>query len=77
MEVYVYEQEKNNLFVHHEIMLSSFPLDICWLRVSLGSLSSPDPQKGNYAIVSSFLPSIEIWDLDLVEALEPAMTLGG
>ncbi len=28
LEVYVYEQDKNNMYVHHEIMLSSFPLDI-------------------------------------------------
>jgi len=37
-------------------MLSAFPLDIQWLRVNLGSLSSNNPAKGNYAIVSTFLP---------------------
>ena len=40
LEVYVYEQDKNNLFVHHEIMLSAFPLDIEWLKVNLGSINS-------------------------------------
>lgn len=58
LEVYVYEQENNNLFVHHEIMLSSFPLAIEWLNVELGSLNSGNPVRGNYAIVSSFLPEI-------------------
>lgn len=56
LQVYIYEQEVNNLFVHHEIMLSAFPLDIEWLKVSLGSINSGSPSKGNYAIVSSFLP---------------------
>jgi periodic tryptophan protein 1 len=44
--------------VHHEIMLSAFPLDIEWLKVNLGSINSNNPTKGNYAIVSSFLPEI-------------------
>lgn len=73
LEVYVYEQEKNNLFVHHEIMLSAFPLAIEWLNCSLGSIMQQGAQleKGNYAIVSSFLPEIEIWNLDQVDAVEP------
>ncbi len=75
--MYVYEQELNNLFVHHEIMMSAFPLDIQWLRVSLGSISSGSPAKGNYAIVGSFLPEIEIWNLDLTEAIQPDVLLGG
>ena len=54
----MYEQENNNLFVHHEIMLSSFPLSLEWLNVELGSINSTNPTKGNYAIISSFLPEI-------------------
>ena len=33
--------------------------------------------KGNYAIVSTFLPEIEIWDLDVLNVIEPTMILGG
>lgn len=58
-------------------MLSAFPLDIEWLKVSLGSISSGTPTKGNFAIVSSFLPEIEIWNLDLTEAIQPDVLLGG
>lgn len=58
-------------------MLSAFPLDIEWLKVSLGSINSNTPTKGNYAIVSSFLPEIEIWNLDLTEAIQPDLILGG
>ena len=71
--MYVYEQDKNNLFVHHEIMLSAFPLSIEWLNCSLSSIMEQGAklEKGNYAIVSSFLPEIEIWNLDKVDAVEP------
>ena len=73
----MYEQEKNNLYLHHEVMLSSFPLSIEWLDVSLGSISSGHPEKGNLAIVSTFLPEIEIWNLDYIDTVEPELVLGG
>lgn len=31
---------------------------------------------GNFAIVGSFLPEIEIWDLDVLDVIEPTMVLG-
>lgn len=58
-------------------MLSAYPLDIEWLKVNLGSINSNNPTKGNYAIVASFLPEIEIWNLDLTEAIAPDVILGG
>jgi len=57
-------------------MLSSFPLCVEWLPYQPGSLSTGGA-KGNYVIVGSFLPEIEIWNLDELNALEPAYTLGG
>lgn len=33
--------------------------------------------KGNYVIVGTFLPEIEIWNLDVVNSIEPVMILGG
>jgi periodic tryptophan protein 1 len=38
----------------------------------MGSFNS----KGNFAIVGSFTPEIEIWNLDLVDVLEPDVSLG-
>jgi periodic tryptophan protein 1 len=32
--------------------------------------------KGNFLIVGSFLPEIEIWNLDILNTLEPAVILG-
>ena len=34
-------------------------------------------KKGNFAIVGSCLPEIEIWDLDAVNSVYPKVTLGG
>jgi len=31
LEIYVYEHEKANMYVHHEIILSSYPLCLEWL----------------------------------------------
>lgn len=58
-------------------MLSAFPLAVEWLRVDVGTIGSGQPQKGSFAVVGSFLPEIEIWNLDLAEAVEPDVVLGG
>lgn len=77
LEVYIYEQEKSNLFVHHEIQLTAFPLAVEWLPIQPTSVEATNATRGNYAIVSSFLPEIEIWNLDVVNVLEPSVILGG
>ena len=32
--------------------------------------------RGNYVAIGTMLPAIEIWDLDLLDAVEPAAVLG-
>jgi len=32
LQVYVYEGEEDNLFVHHEVLLPSMPLCVAWLN---------------------------------------------
>lgn len=49
LEVYIYDHKNANLYVHHEIILSSYPLCIEWLP-NYGN------KKANLAIVGSFLP---------------------
>ena len=71
MEVHVYEQDTGNLFVHHDIPLPAFPLCL-----SHGDIS-PTGQAGNFCAVGTFGPGIEIWNLDVLNALEPSCVLGG
>jgi periodic tryptophan protein 1 len=72
LEIYIYDERSQSLFVHHDIMLGNYPLCIEWLPLDLKSNT-----KGNYAIVGSFSPEIEIWNLDMIDAIEPDAVLGG
>ncbi|XP_029652184.1 periodic tryptophan protein 1 homolog [Octopus sinensis] len=70
LEVYVYDEPDSNLFVHHDIILPSFPLAVEWLDYD------PTEETGNYVALGSMNPTIDIWDLDLIDSLEPVFTLG-
>ncbi|VEU39745.1 unnamed protein product [Pseudo-nitzschia multistriata] len=71
LEVHVYEQLTGNLFVHHDIPLPAFPL--CLSHGDIG----PTGSAGNFCAVGTFGPGIEIWNLDVMNALEPSCVLGG
>lgn len=68
LEVYVYDHKTSDLYVHHEIILGAYPLCLEWLHTWQG-------QKTNHIIVGTFLPEIEIWNLDS-ESCEPTAILG-
>ena len=57
--------------MHHDIPLPAFPLCL-----SHGDIS-PTGQAGNFCAVGSFGTGIEIWNLDVLNALEPSCVLGG
>lgn len=71
LEVNIYEQKTGNLFVHHDIPLPAFPL--CLAQGDI----SPTGNAGNFMAVGTFGPGIEIWNLDVLNALEPSCVLGG
>ncbi|CAG8675848.1 14219_t:CDS:2 [Acaulospora morrowiae] len=75
LEIYVYEESEDNLYVHHDILLPSFPLCLEWLDFRLGKKSGMEG-GGNYVAVGTFDPEIEIWDLDTVDLMYPDAILG-
>lgn len=81
LEIYVYDETQENLYVHHDLMLPHFPLCLEWLDFPPASTSSSEPvdgmaKRGNYVAVGTLDPEIEIWSLDVVESMYPDMILG-
>ncbi|PKI74159.1 hypothetical protein CRG98_005397, partial [Punica granatum] len=76
LEVHVFQEDvgdgDTNLYVHHEIVLSGFPLCTEWLDCPLKG-----GEKGNFIAIGSMDPAIEIWDLDVIDAVVPCLVLGG
>lgn len=70
--------EDGNLFVHHDIQLPDFPLCLAWMDCPPFRADDAAQQVlGNYMAVGTFSPAIEIWNLDVLDPLEPTATLGG
>ncbi|KAF2013212.1 periodic tryptophan protein-like protein [Aaosphaeria arxii CBS 175.79] len=76
LEVYVYEDEADNLYVHHDIMLPAIPLAVEWLDVPVGKTSGDSDARGNFVAVGTMDPDIEIWNLDVVDSMYPDAVLG-
>ncbi|ORY42359.1 WD40 repeat-like protein [Rhizoclosmatium globosum] len=74
VEIYLYEGEEDNLFVHHDIMLPSFPLSLEWLNYDVHNKGQG---KGSFVAIGTFDPEIEIWDLDTIDVSYPSLILGG
>lgn len=66
VDIHVYEPEDRNLYCHHDIILPVPPL--CVEPIAAGR---------NFLAIGTFAPHIELWDLDVMNSLEPSAILGG
>ncbi|GMY22606.1 periodic tryptophan protein 1 like [Fagus crenata] len=74
-DVWIYQESDDgdpNVYVHHDIIISANPLCTAWLDYPLKG-----GEKGNFIAVGSMEPSIEIWDLDIIDEVQPCVVLGG
>jgi periodic tryptophan protein 1 len=76
LEVYVYEDEADNLYVHHDIMLPAIPLCLEWLDVPVSKTGVDKDARANFVAIGTMDPDIEVWDLDTVDCLYPNAILG-
>jgi periodic tryptophan protein 1 len=76
LEVYVYEDAADNLYVHHDIMLPAIPLAVEWLDVAVGKPDADKDSRGNFAAIGTMEPDIELWNLDVVDGMYPDAILG-
>lgn len=78
LEVQVYDDDNGSLYVHHEINLPAFPLSLAWMDCAPVPLDpTKGPVDGSFVAIGTFKPGIEIWDLNVLDVLEPSATLGG
>ena len=54
---------------------TAFPLSLAWLDCPPGAAAGE--ARGNFVAVGTMMPAIELWDLDVLDASEPVMVLGG
>ena len=76
LEVYVYEDDADNLYVHHDIMLPAIPLCVEWLDFAVNKQGAARESAANFVAVGTMDPEIEIWDLDTVDSMYPNAILG-
>ena len=88
-EVYVYEEEedeetsvrKGHLYVHHDFLVPDFVLSMEWNgrdpTAEVSDEATAEAAKGSFLAVATATPAIEIWDLNLADAIEPILLLGG
>nr|CAB3265325.1 periodic tryptophan protein 1 homolog [Phallusia mammillata] len=75
LEIHVYNQKTHDFYMHHDIPLSSAPLCMEWLDFDAGA-EDENYDKGNFIAIGNINSVIEVWDIDVLNTIEPAFTLG-
>jgi len=70
LEMYVYDEDEANMYVHHDVMLDAYPLCVDWLPKIAGE------DAGSFAAIGLIDHQIQIWDLDRLDPLAPIQCLG-
>lgn len=70
IEIYVYDNETDSFYLHHDIIQSDYPCCVRWI----GHIYN---QTRNLAAAGYMSPEINIWDLDVIDVLEPLEILTG
>ncbi|CEH15227.1 WD40 repeat-containing protein [Ceraceosorus bombacis] len=79
LEVHIYNHHARDFFVHHDLLLPAFPLALQCLDFHPAGVVGGDSSvgaKGNFVAVATMDPTIEIWNLDVVDGLFPNAILG-
>ena len=92
LEVQVYDPVEASLYIHHDFVLPSFPLCHAWIGADVRSeaqkadvrLSAQDDAAyaqveahPSFVAIGTFQCGIEVWNLNVMDVLEPSLTLGG
>ncbi|CCW65989.1 unnamed protein product [Phytomonas sp. Hart1] len=67
VELYIYDEPEDNIFLHHDMEISALPLCSSWLTDSSMSMLA----------IGTMMPFIEVWALDVIDSVGPAAFLGG
>jgi len=80
LELHVYDEQEENLWVRNDLMVPSMPLCVEWLDFpasqQAAATTSGGKTHGNYVAVGTFDTAIEVWDLDVLDGLYPTAILG-
>ncbi|XP_065202677.1 periodic tryptophan protein 1 homolog [Planococcus citri] len=70
LDVYVYNENDGDMYIHHDMVLKSPALCVEWLNIPGASETS------NVCAIGSMKPIVEIWDLDIINSVAPVFRLG-
>jgi periodic tryptophan protein 1 len=77
LETYVFDESSSRHYVHHDFVLPAMSLAIAWLGCDPRGAHDDNKGKGSFCAIGTMEPGIEIWNLDVLNPLEPVVTLGG